>query len=77
MRLLRLLGLILLVLAFVLASIFVVEEFIYNLNYFYNHQVNFVLLIAFGILSFGIGWWLINWESESKEQNLSETKTAS
>ena len=77
MRLLRLLGLILLALAFVLASIFIVEELIYNLNYFYNHQVNFILLISFGILAFGIGLWLINWKSESKEQNLSETKTVS
>ncbi len=77
MRLLRLLGLILLALAFVLASIFIVEELIYNLNYFYNHQVNFILLISFGILAFGIGLWLIKWERESKEQNLSETKTVS
>jgi hypothetical protein len=74
MRLLRFLGLILLVLSFVLASVFLIDEGIYNLNYFYNNQVNFVLLISFGILSFGIGWWLINWESESKEQNISETK---
>lgn len=76
MRLLRLLGLILLVLSFVLASIFIVEELIYNLNYYYDHQVNFVLLIVFGILAFGFGLWLINWESESKEKNFSETKTA-
>jgi len=77
MRLLRLLGLILLVLAFVLAAIFIVEELIYNLNYFYRHQVNFILLISFGILAIGFGLWLIKWESESKEQNLSETKTVS
>ena len=77
MRLLRLLGLILLVLAFVLASIFVVEELVYNLNYFYNNQVNFILLISFGMLAFGFGLWLIDWKSESKEQNLSETKTVS
>jgi hypothetical protein len=64
MRLLRLLGFVLLVLAFVLASIFFIDELIYRLNYYYNHQVNFVLLIVFGILSFGIGLWLINWENE-------------
>jgi hypothetical protein len=65
------------VLAFVLASIFFYDEFIFNLNYFYKNQVNFVLLIGFGILAFGIGWWLINWKSELKEKNLSETKTIS
>ena len=75
MRLLRLLGFILLVLAFVIASLFLIDEVIYNLNYYYNHQVNFVLLIVFGILSFAIGLWLINLESESKKQNLSKTKT--
>jgi hypothetical protein len=71
MRLLRLLGSILLIFAFAFGSILFYEEFINNLNYYYNNQVNFVLLLLFGILSFGIGLWLINWKSESEEQNLS------
>ena len=71
MRLLRLTGLILFAVGLTLLFIWAYEEFIYNFNYYYNHQANFDLLVFFGILLFGTGAFLINWEREPKKQTSS------
>jgi hypothetical protein len=71
MRLLRLVGLILFAVGLALLFIWGYEEFINNFNYYYHHQVNFDLLILFGVLLFVTGLWLMNWERKPKTQNSS------
>jgi hypothetical protein len=55
MRRLRLMGWFLLLIGLAILSVLSIEEISYNLNYFYNHQVNFVLLIVGGALPLAIG----------------------
>jgi len=69
MRCLRLVGLILFAIALSIGFIWLYEEFSNNFNYYYNHQFNFDLLVFVGILTFGIGLWLMLWEKEPKKQN--------
>jgi len=69
MERLKLLGLILLVIGLALGVIWLYEEFFNNFNYYYNHQVNFVLLVLVGVFSLVIGLRFMFWEREPKKQN--------
>jgi len=69
MRRLRLAGWFLVGVGLALLFILLYEEFSNNLNYYYNHQVNFDLLVLVGLLSFGIGSWLMRREREPKKEN--------
>ena len=68
MKLLRLIGLIFFEVGLVLLFVLGYFEFLNNFNYYFHHQVNFILLISFGILFFSSGLWLMNWETEEKKQ---------
>jgi hypothetical protein len=68
MKILRLAGFILFSIGWVLEFIWFYEEFSNNWNYYYNHQVNFDLLVLVGALSLVIGWWLIFWKRKLKKQ---------
>ena len=65
---LRLLGWFLFLIGLSLLAILFFEEISNNLNYYYNHQVNFVLLLLVGLLLFIIGSRLVFWEAEPTKQ---------
>ena len=73
MKLLRLIGTILFITGLALLFILFFEEILYNLNYYYNHQVNFVLLMVGGALPLAIGF-VILWEGEPEKQLSSQVK---
>ena len=70
MRRLRLLAVILFVFGLALITILFYEEFTNNLNYYYNHMTNVVLLILVGALLLIIGSRLMFWERKTKEAKM-------
>jgi uncharacterized membrane protein len=67
MNRLRLVGWFLFFVGLVLLAILFGEEVFNNLNYYYHHQVNFILLLLIGFLSLFIGSRLVFWKVEPKE----------
>ncbi len=59
MRRFRLVGWSLFLIGLVLLTILLVEEFSNNLNYYYKHQVNFVLLFGVGTILSAIGFVIL------------------
>jgi hypothetical protein len=73
MRRLRLVGWFLFLIGLAILTVLSIEEILYNLNYYYNHQVNFVLLIVGGALPLAIGS-VILLEEEPEKQPSSKIK---
>ena len=68
MRRLSLVGWFLFLIGVALEVIWVYEEVVYNFNYYYYHQVNFLLLVIGGALTLVIGTKLIFWEENQRNK---------
>jgi len=66
MRILRPIGVIAFFSGLAVELIWFYDEMLFNFNYYYRHQVNFVLLTFFGGLLLCIGLFLMLWERKPK-----------
>ena len=73
MKFLRLIGTILFLTGLAPLFYLLFEEVLYNLNYYYNHQANFVLLLVGGVLSSAIGF-VILWGEEPEPEKQPSSK---